>query len=333
MSQDSSQTPVPSVDEVATYEPPTTITHHFVVEAECDGWRLDRFLAKRIPRLSRVRLQRVIRGECWLDERPCRPSSPVLPGQTVRIVRPAPIEPDVPRSLPVLFKDDSFYVLDKPAGIAMHPTAKFHYATVTAVMRERFPDEHLEICHRLDLETSGCLVVARTREATIALKNSFARREVDKRYLAICKWPAELAEEGVVELPLNIEIGGITRVRMAVTALEEGGLPSVTRYRVLERRGELALVECAPETGRQHQIRVHMTAVGAPLVGDKLYPDPQIFADYQEYGWEAVEDRVPLRRHALHAAFIRIPHPTTGEPVEVRSPLPADLQGYLDRST
>ena len=125
--------------------------HRFVVEAECDGWRLDRFLQKRIPRLSRVRVQRVIRGECWVDERACRPSTPVLPGQIVRFIRPAPIEPDVPRELPILHTDPSFYVLDKPAGIAMHPTAKFHYATVTAVMRERFSGERLEICHRLDL--------------------------------------------------------------------------------------------------------------------------------------------------------------------------------------
>ncbi len=311
------------------YEAPSTITHRFIVEAECDGWRLDRFLQKRIPRLSRVRLQRVIRGECWLDERACRPSSPVLPGQVVRIVRPAPVEPDVPRALPVLHADPAFYVLDKPAGIAMHPTAKFHYATVTAVMREVFPTEHLEICHRLDLETSGAVVVARTREATITIKNAFAARKMDKRYLAICHWPADLAEAGVVDLPLGIEEGGITRVRMMVKPLEQGGLPSVTRYRVLERRGDLALVECSPETGRQHQIRVHMCAIGAPLVADKLYPDPQIFADYQDHGWEAVEDRLPLRRHALHAAFIRFPHPVTGEPVEVSSPLPADLADFL----
>ncbi len=308
---------------------PTTITHRFVVEAECDGWRLDRFLQKRIPRLSRVRVQRVIRGECWVDERACRPSTPVLPGQIVRFIRPAPIEPDVPRELPILHTDPLFYVLDKPAGIAMHPTAKFHYATVTAVLRERFPAERLEICHRLDLETSGALVVARTHEATVSLKRAFARRTIEKRYLAIAHVTREVPDEGVVELAMNLEPRGITRVRMAVLSEDEGGLPSRTRYKVLRRAGERALVECAPETGRQHQIRVHLAAIGLPIVGDKLYPDAQIFVDYQDHGWESVEERVPIRRHALHAAWIRFPHPVTGEPVEVASPLPEDLAALL----
>jgi 23S rRNA pseudouridine1911/1915/1917 synthase len=309
--------------------PQTTIQHEFVVENECDGWRLDRFLQKRIPRLSRERIQRVIRGECWVDERPCKPSTPVLPGQVVRFIRPAPIEPEVPRQLPALRVDPAFYVLDKPAGIAMHPTAKFHYATVTAVLRERFPGEHLEICHRLDLETSGALVVGRTHAATVALKRAFARRLIDKRYLAVVDARGQLADEGVIELPLALEQGGITRVKMVVTAEAEGGLPSRTRYRVLERRGARALVECAPETGRQHQIRAHLDAIGAPIVGDKLYPDARVFADYQDHGWDAVADRLPLRRHALHAAFIRFPHPDGGAPVEVHSPLPAELGALL----
>ena len=314
---------------VAAEDRPTTITHRFVVEAECDGWRLDRFLQKRIPRLSRARLQRVIRGECWLDERACRPSSPVLPGQVVRFIRPAPVEPEVPRTLPVLYTDDAFYVVDKPAGIAMHPTAKFHYATVTAVLRELFPTEKLEICHRLDLETSGALVVARTKEATIAIKKSFARRQIDKTYLAVAHWPDGLAETGVIDLPLGLEAKGLTRVKMVVTPADQGGLPSRTRYEVLERSGSYALVQCHPETGRQHQIRAHLDAIGAPIVADKLYPDAQIFVDYQDAGWEAVEDRLPLRRHALHAHRIVFPHPTTGVPVEVASPLPEPLRALF----
>jgi 23S rRNA pseudouridine1911/1915/1917 synthase len=309
--------------------PPPTIQHEFVVENECDGWRLDRFLQKRIPRLSRERIQRVIRGECWVDDRPCKPSTPVLPGQKVRFIRPAPVEPEVPRQLPVLHADPAFYVLDKPAGIAMHPTAKFHYATVTAVLRERFPGEHLEICHRLDLETSGALVVGRTHAATVALKRAFMRRQIDKRYLAIVEARGDLADEGLIEMPLALEQGGITRVKMVVTPEAQGGLRSRTRYRVLERRGVRALVECAPETGRQHQIRAHLDAVGAPIVGDKLYPDARVFADYQDHGWEAVADRLPLRRHALHAAFIRFPHPDGGAPVEVHSALPAELQALM----
>ena len=147
-----------------------TIEHEFVVEGECGGWRLDRFLRKKIPRLSRTRVQRVIRGECWIDGRPCKPSSVVSAGQRVTFRRPAPAEPEAPRELPLLYADEAFYALDKPAGIAMHPTAKWHFSTVTAVLREKFPEEQLQITHRLDLETSGVLLIARTYEAAVALK-------------------------------------------------------------------------------------------------------------------------------------------------------------------
>src|SRR5262245_12782618 len=116
---------------------PDSIEHEFLVEGECGGWRLDRFLRKKIPRLSRTRLQRVIRGACWPDGRPCKRSSTVAAGQRVTFRRPAPVEPEAPRDLPLLGGDDDYYALDKPAGIAMHPTAKYHYSTVTSVLRER----------------------------------------------------------------------------------------------------------------------------------------------------------------------------------------------------
>jgi 23S rRNA pseudouridine1911/1915/1917 synthase len=109
----------------------------------------------------------------------------VAPGQRVTFRRPAPVEPEAPRELPVLVEDAAFYALDKPAGIAMHPTAKFHHSTVTSVLRERFPAEALQITHRLDLETSGIVLVARTAEVAVALKRAFARRQVQKRYLAL----------------------------------------------------------------------------------------------------------------------------------------------------
>src|SRR3954470_17376362 len=227
---------------------PASIEHSFVVENECHGWRLDRFLCKKIPRLSRERVQRVIRGECWVDGRPAKPSLLVAPGQTVTFRRPAPVEPDAPRILPILKEDAAFYAFDKPAGIAMHPTAKFHHSTVTSVLREKFPGEALQITHRLDLETSGVLLVARGYEAAVALKRAFARRKVHKRYLAVVH--GALEGEGVVDAPLALA-GGLVRVKMAVRA---DGLPSRTRWRVRARSGDYTLVDCWPETGRQHQI-------------------------------------------------------------------------------
>jgi 23S rRNA pseudouridine1911/1915/1917 synthase len=310
---------------------PTTIEHRFVVEGECHGWRLDRFLKKKIPRLSRARVQRVIRGDCRVDGVPAKPSRVVAPGQVITFRRPAPEEPEAPRVLPLLAVDPAFYVLDKPAGLAMHPTAKYHYATLTSVLRERFPDERLQIAHRLDKETSGALLVARTGEAAVALKRAFARRLVGKRYLAVVA--GVLEGEGVIDLPLG-PCGGLVRVRMAV---REGGLPSRTSYRALSHGvgagGEpRTLVECRPHTGRQHQIRAHLDAIGHPVVGDKLYPDEQLFAEFQDRGWQAVADRLPIARHALHAAELTFPHPTSGAPVTVTSPLPDELAGLLGAS-
>jgi 23S rRNA pseudouridine1911/1915/1917 synthase len=306
---------------------PDTIEHQFVVEGECEGWRLDRFLRKKIPRLSRTRVQRVIRGECWIDGRPCKPSTTVSPGQRVTFRRPAPVEPDAPRELPLLYADELFYAFDKPAGIAMHPTAKYHFSTVTSVLREKFPGEELQITHRLDLETSGVLLVARTRAAAVALKRAFARRRVHKRYEAIVH--GALTGEGLIDEPLKLA-GGLVRVKMGVRPESEGGLPSRTRYRARAGDGRYTLVDCWPETGRQHQIRAHLDAIGHAIVGDKLYPDERIFADYQDHGWEAVADRLPLRRHALHAAELRFPHPGTGAEVVVTSPLPAELAALLE---
>jgi 23S rRNA pseudouridine1911/1915/1917 synthase len=305
---------------------PDSIEHEFLVEGECGGWRLDRFLRKKIPRLSRTRLQRVIRGECWIDGRPCKPSSTVTAGQRVTFRRPAPVEPDAPRDLLLIGGDDDYYALDKPAGIAMHPTAKYHYSTVTSVLRERFPDERLQITHRLDLETSGVLLVARHYDAAVALKRAFARRRVHKRYVAVVHGALDGA--GVIDAPLALA-GGLVRLKMAVRAESQGGLPSRTRYQAVARHGEYTLVECWPETGRQHQIRAHLSHIGHPIVGDKLYPDEQLFVDYQDRGWAAVADKLPLMRHALHAAELRFPHPSTGAEMVVESPLPADLRALL----
>lgn len=304
-----------------------TIEHSFLVEGECHGWRLDRFLKKKIPRLSRTRLQRVIRGECSVDGRAAKPSQAVSSGQRVTFRRPAPIEPSAPRELPILQAGEGYYVLDKPAGIAMHPTAKFHFSTVTAVLRERFPGEPLQITHRLDLETSGVLLVARGREAAVAFKRGFARRLMQKRYLAIVR--GRLEGEGVIDRPLGAA-GGLVRVKMAERPVSDGGLEARTRYRAIEERAGYTLVECRPETGRQHQIRAHLDAIGFPIAGDKLYPDERVFADYQDRGFDAVADRVELGRQALHAAALRFFHPATGEAIEVESPLPADLRAFWD---
>ncbi len=307
---------------------PAVLEHRFPVEGECHGWRLDRFLQKKMPRLSRARIQRVIHGDLDVDGRPVRkPAATVLTGQVVAFRRPAPPEPEVVRDVSVLLEDPAFFAFDKPAGLPMHPTARYHWGTLTALLRERFPTETLYIAHRLDRETSGVLLAARSREAAVSLKRAFARRLVEKRYHAIVH--GALDEERLIDAPLGLG-GRRVRVQMAVRPVEEGGLPSRTWVRPLGRHGAYTLVEARPETGRQHQIRVHLAHIGLPIVGDKLYPDDEPFIEWSDNGpSEELVARLGLPRHALHAARIGFPHPTTGARVTVESPLPSDLAAFL----
>lgn len=308
---------------------PALLEHRFVVENECHGWRLDRFLMKRMRRLSRNRIQRVIRGDLDIDGVPARrPAQTVQAGQVVSFRRPAPPEPDVPRTVAVRHVDPAFYVIDKPAGLPVHPTARYHYSTLTAVLRERFPDEQLEICHRLDRETSGLMVVARQRGIGPRIKGAFARRLVEKSYLAIVH--GELREERLVDAPLGLA-GAAVRVKMAVRPVERGGQPARTRIVPKQVFRGHTLVEAQPRTGRQHQIRAHLAAIGHPIVGDKLYPDEERFLEWLDGGLSGeLLAALRLPRHALHAAGLRFPHPLDGATVSVESPLADDLRRFLD---
>lgn len=304
----------------------------FAVEGECHGWRLDQFLQKKIQRLSRERIQRVIRGDCWVDGMVAKPSMRVRQGQRVVFHRPAPPEPSVPRSIDVCYEDPWFYAIEKPAGLPMHPTAKYHLSTLTAVLREVFPTESLQIAHRLDRETSGLLLVARHKQAGSALKTMFAQRAVQKRYLAIVQ--GQVKEPFVrITQAIGPDAQAKTHLRMAIVPVEEGGLPAETEIRPLVLYKTFTLVECFPKTGRQHQIRVHLASIGHPIVGDKLYPDESIFLQWADHGWESVSHQLPLPRHALHAAGLSFVHPHTGVTIELQSALPADLQSWLDEQS
>jgi len=298
------------------------------VPPECEGWRLDHFLKQRIRRLSRTKIKTIIETQVRLDGgREPRPAMSVHVGDTIHIDRPAPIEPEVPREFGILVSDEHFIAIDKPAGLPMHTTAKFWKNTLVALLRERYPEERLQICHRIDRETSGVLLIARTAQAASFLKRAFASRAVKKSYLALVHGiPAE--PTGVIDAPMRL-VDSRTHIKMGVV---DDGLPAVTRYRVQRTFADHALVEAAPETGRQHQIRVHLAAIGHPIVGDKLYGGgEQAFMDYCDSGLtpELLDLFDGLARHALHAARLVFPHPVTREPVTVQSPLPADLVAYM----
>jgi 23S rRNA pseudouridine1911/1915/1917 synthase len=303
------------------------------VPPECAGWRLDHFLKYRIRRLSRTKIQEIIAGQVRLEGgRPPRPALSVRPGEIVTIERPAPIEPPVPRHFRVLMEDDTFIAIDKPAGLPIHTTAKYWKNTLTAVLRERYPEERLQVCHRIDRETSGVLLVARGPEAGSALKQAFARRKVAKSYLALCHGiPTETT--AVIDQPMRL-LDTKSHIMMGIVPPQDpAGLHAVTRYEVLRTFAAHALVAASPETGRQHQIRVHLAGIGHPIVGDKMYrAGESAFIEFCDGGMtpELLLAFDGLDRHALHAHRLTFPHPRTREPITVECPLPPDLTAYIE---
>ncbi len=298
------------------------------VPKECDGWRLDRFVQGRIPRLSRTRIQKMIRAQAELGGPTLRPASRVAGGQRLTLLRPAPEEPDVPRHYRVIAEDGPLIAIDKPAGLPVHATARYHRNTLMALLRDGYDPPYPHLVHRLDRETSGVLLLCRDPTLEAALKGELAHRRVQKRYLAIVRGQLP-AEEGEIDGAIGPHPESGIRVKMRVRA---EGQPACTRYRVLERRGDYALVVAEPRTGRQHQIRVHLAHAGAYVVGDKLYgPDPSCMLEHLETGWsESLAARLELPRHALHAAEMRLRHPQRGDALCFEAPLSDDLQAFWE---
>jgi 23S rRNA pseudouridine1911/1915/1917 synthase len=311
---------------------PRLVERRFVVEESFAGHRLDHYLKRKIPRLSRTRLQEIIRTQLIGPEgRRLKASSTVRFGDQLIIRRPARAEPSCPRDVGVIYRDEYLMVVDKPAGLPVHASAKFYFNTLTRVLSEKFPGEPWQIAHRLDRETSGILIVAHGREAASRLKTAFARKQARKTYLAVVRgvppWPDGEVREIDVGLALNDQPGALD-VRMVPSPTAP---PALTRVSIVLRRENHALVRCEPITGRQHQIRAHLAAAGYPIVGDKIYGhDDDLFRAYCAHGMtEDLLLRLQLPRHALHAASIEIPHPATGDSMRFESPLPADLVAFL----
>jgi 23S rRNA pseudouridine1911/1915/1917 synthase len=310
---------------------PEIIEVRFTVEPSCHRWRLDHYLRHKIRRLSRNRIAQVIRETLTLNGRPVhKPGVRVRRGDAILIQRPAPVEPDVPRQVTLVARGPGFVAVDKPAGLPVHPTARYLHNTLTGVIRERFgPQSGLNMAHRLDRETSGLVLFGTDPESTRALKASFRRGEVRKRYVALVR--GRLEQPRRVEAPIGPAPGSEIRIRMGV---RPDGRPACTRLRPLERLGDFTLLEARPETGRQHQIRVHLEHLGMPVVGDKLYGHPDaFFLELVENGLTAqLRETLLLPRHALHAAALRFPRPDgSRHATRVEAPLPDDLTRLIAR--
>ncbi len=269
---------------------------------ECSE-RLDRALSRLITGLSRTQARRLIAaGSVFVNGRRCRVASRLVRGGSRLRVEEAP--PKAVSRLVILYEDDACVAVDKPPGMPSAPTQRAAAGTALEELGQQLDARdrkkgRLWVVHRLDSGTSGVLLFAKSAEAAARLSASFHGQEVVKVYVA---WVtgAMPDEEGRIATPIR-QAG-----RRAVAAPD--GRPAVTEWRVLHRRASETLVEVCPRTGRMHQVRVHLSAVGHPVIGDRQYGRP------------------PAGRLMLHAAALRIPHPLTGEPLEVRAPLPVEFE-------
>jgi len=309
---------------------PRIVERALLVPPELAGLRLDHFIKTQIVRLSRTKIQEVIATQLS-GPRTIKPASIVAAGDVYLIRRPARQEPPCPRTFTVVHEDALVRVIDKPAHLPVHASAKFYFNTLTRVLWERYPDEdELQICHRLDRETSGCLVVARDRETAAFVKDAFASKaKVTKEYLAVVHgqppWDATL-----IDLPLRVSTRADPTLLPGVRMIWGDGQPAATRC-VVEQRGDgVALVRCTLLTGRQHQIRAHLAAQGLPIVGDKLYGHgDEAFMKYCDAGLTPeLAALFELPRHALHAARVVFPLPD-GRTVTAEAPLPPELRQLL----
>ncbi|MGH9870668.1 MAG: RluA family pseudouridine synthase [Candidatus Polarisedimenticolia bacterium] len=297
-----------------------------------DPWvRLDLFLKERIPKLSRERIQAAIRDRV---EAPghgrARPATRLRPGDTVIIRREEPVhedEPDV--SLPLLHLDEHLVVVDKPAGILSHPSRRVARACVTHILARQV-EGPLHLVHRLDRETTGVMAVARSAQAARVLSSQMARERAGavKVYLAVVFGEMRAAPD-VIELPLGRASRSAVYVKRGV---DPGGRPARTELEALAHGGGVSLVRLRLLTGRRHQIRVHLAALGHPVVGDKLYGPAE--SHYLRAIAGVFDDRMRrellTERQLLHAARLELTHPATGERAVFDAPLPADLRGFLE---
>jgi len=310
------------------------------VPPEVAGQRVDVFVQSQLKRTSRTRAQTIVRASAYDGEgRKLAPNDRVRAEQRILLWRAPWDETPVPVDVPVLYEDAHLLAVDKPALLPVHPTARYHKNTLISVLKAARPDEaFLSLGHRLDRETSGVMLVSRSRACDRALKKALEAREgIDKTYRAITWGVPEGGDGGGsfrCERPVELDMGSSLRVKMKVSDARTA-LTASTVFTVLETRRSdagraYAMVECALETGRQHQIRVHLASLGAPVVGDKLYgPDERAFARSAD-GELTAEDAtmLELARHALHAAKLELPHPITGAPLAIEAPLPADMRAF-----
>ncbi len=305
------------------------IDRTLVVPAECAGMRLDQAAARCWPDFSRSRIKGWIKaGQVTLNGHPARPRDTVLGGEELGLT--AELEQqgeDRPQAIPldIVYEDDHLLVVNKPVDLVVHPGAGNPDGTLVNALLHHDPDLALlpraGVVHRLDKQTSGLLVVGKTQAAFQILVADLAERRIGREYDAIVL--GHIIAGGTVEAP----IGRHSRDRQRQAVVPQGK-PAVTHYRVVERFGEHSWLRVRLETGRTHQIRVHMAHIRHPIVGDPLYGGrPRLPRGAEDLLVEVLRD---FGRQALHARRLTLRHPETGETLSLEAPMPEDMDELID---
>lgn len=306
--------------------------------------RVDKFMCEKLPHSSRNRIQRAAdSGFVHVNDRPVKSNYKVRAGDVVTLMLDRPrhdstIEPEE-MPLDIVYEDDQLMVVNKPAGLVVHPGAgNFHGTLVNAIawhMKDvpSYDPNNPEVglVHRIDKDTSGLLVVAKTPEAKTSLSVQFFNKTTHRSYNALV-WGHFTEDEGRIEG--NIARDPKDRLRMTVMAPDSGiGKSAVTHYRVIERFGYVTLIECILETGRTHQIRAHMKHIGHPLFGDERYGGCEILRGNRSTSYRAfIQNCFKLcNRQALHARTLGFVHPKTHQQMDFTSDLPADLEALIEK--
>jgi 23S rRNA pseudouridine1911/1915/1917 synthase len=316
----------------------SNVPHDFYVKARMAGKRIDAYLASRFPDYSRSVIQKVIdAGALLVNGKPVKASYKVREGDCIRVWLPdLGSEVPTPENIPleIVHEDDAFVVVNKGPGMVTHPAKghwrgtlvnalQFHFDALSQVAGAHRPG----IVHRLDRDTTGLLIVAKTDAAHKKLADQFEQRTVQKAYLALV---AGVPDRDRDYIDRTIGPHPINREKMAIRNPEDGGKEAVTFYEVVERFDGFALLRCRPETGRTHQIRVHLTHIGHPIVADKLYSGRDRLTLGDVAGVHVPDaGRVLLDRQALHAHTLHFHHPQTGEALHLVAPLPDDMSRTL----
>ena len=320
-------------------------THEIVVDPKQTPLRIDKFLIERLARVTRTKIQNAIHaGSITVNGAQVKPNFKVKHGHTVSVVLPKYFEGEakvLPEEIPldIRYEDDDLLIVHKPPGLVVHPGVGNRTGTLVNALAWHFKnlpvmegnsDDRIGLVHRIDKNTSGLLVVAKTEYAMTHLAKQFFDHSIERKYLSLV-WGDVEEEEGTVTG--NIGRHEKDRKKYTVYADEDEGKHAITHYKLLEKFYYVSLIQCQLETGRTHQIRVHMKHIGHPVFNDSTYGGDRVvkgtvFTKYKAF----VENTFKIMpRQALHAKSLGFIHPTTGKKMYFEAELPEDFQGALDR--